>query len=178
VAEDIAALGREDRHPGALRHDLQLGDGVGALQVGGHEQRRVALILEPEPSLPARVVLPEPCRPTSMMTVGGSWRTGGAGLPAEDLDELLVDDLDDLLGRIEGLVDLGAECPLADRTDEALDDRQRHVGVEQRHADVAQRRVDVVLGQPTLAPEVAEGGGQPVRQRVEHRETLPVGPGG
>ena len=47
VAEDVAALGREHRHAGPLADDLELGDGVGALQVGGDEQRGVALVLEP-----------------------------------------------------------------------------------------------------------------------------------
>jgi hypothetical protein len=81
VPEDVAPLRGEDRHPGALADDLELGDGVGALQVGGHEQRGVALVLEPLPSLPASVVLPEPCRPASMMTVGGCLANASAGLP-------------------------------------------------------------------------------------------------
>ena len=47
VAADVAALGREDRHAGPLADDLELGDGVRALQVGGDEDRGVALVLEP-----------------------------------------------------------------------------------------------------------------------------------
>ena len=42
VAHDAvraARLGREDRDAGPLADDLQLVDGVGALQVGGDEQR-------------------------------------------------------------------------------------------------------------------------------------------
>ena len=43
VAADVAALGREHRHAGPLADDLELGDGVGALEVGGDEQRGVPL---------------------------------------------------------------------------------------------------------------------------------------
>ncbi len=43
VAADVAALGRVDRHAGTLADDLELGDGVGALKVGGDEDRGVAL---------------------------------------------------------------------------------------------------------------------------------------
>ena len=38
---------REDRNAGAFADDLQLVDRAGALQVAGHQQRRVALALEP-----------------------------------------------------------------------------------------------------------------------------------
>ena len=71
VAAHVAALGREDGDAGALADDLELGDGVGALEVGRDEERRVPWSLSHLPSLPAKVVLPEPCRPASMMTVGG-----------------------------------------------------------------------------------------------------------
>ena len=71
VADAVAGLGGEDRDTGLSTDDLELGHGVRPLQVGGDEQRRVALFLQPAPSLPARVVLPDPCRPASMMTVGG-----------------------------------------------------------------------------------------------------------
>ena len=165
--------------PGALSHHLQLGDGVRSLEVGCDEQRGVTLVLEPHAELAGQGGLAGTLQTDEhddRRRVLGE--LDGAGLPAEDLDELLVDDLDDLLSGVESLVDLGTERPLADRADETLDHRQRDVGVEQRRADVAQRRIDVVLGQPTLATEVAEGGGQPVRQRGEHRKTLPVGPGG
>ena len=43
VAADVAALGGEHRHAGPLTDDLELGHGVGALEVGGDEQRGVAL---------------------------------------------------------------------------------------------------------------------------------------
>ena len=48
------------------------------------------------------------------MTVGGFFANCEAALlAAEDRDELLVDDLHDLLGRVQRLVDLVAERALA-----------------------------------------------------------------
>ena len=47
VADPVAGLGREHRDAGALADDLELGHGVGALEVGGDEQRGVPLLAEP-----------------------------------------------------------------------------------------------------------------------------------
>ena len=104
-----------------------------------------------------------------MITVGGFLANcDPAGLAAEDADELVVDDLDDLLGGVEGAADLGTERPLAHRGGELPHHRQRDVGVEQGDPDVADRRVDVGLGQAALAPEALEGDGQAVREAGEH----------
>src|SRR5207342_2426315 len=84
-----------------------------------------------------------------------------AGLTAEDRDELLVDDLDDLLSGVERLTDLGALGPLTDPLDEVLDDRERDVGLEQGDADLTARRVDVGVGESPLAAEVLERGAEP-----------------
>ena len=51
VADAVAGLGGEHRDAGPLAVDLELVDGVGALQVGGDEQRAVALLLEPQREL-------------------------------------------------------------------------------------------------------------------------------
>ncbi|OPZ51728.1 MAG: hypothetical protein BWY91_02610 [bacterium ADurb.BinA028] len=174
VPGDVAALGGIDRHSGALPDHFELGDGIGPLQVGGHEHRRVPLLLEPVAQFACEGGLSRPLETGQHDDRG---RVLGqierAGLPAEDGDELLVDDLDDLLARVEGLTHLGAQRSLADRRDERLDDGQGDIGVEQRHPDVAQGRVDVVLGEAPLAAQVAEGRGQPVGQVVEHPRTLP-----
>ena len=89
-------------------------------------------------SFAASVVLPAPWRPASRMTVGAALGVAQpAGLAAEDVDELLVDDLDDLLGRVERPADLLATGPLLDRGHELLDHGQRDVGLEQRDPDLA-----------------------------------------
>ena len=70
-------------------------------------------------SLAAVVVLPEPCRPISMMTVGGCERHGQAvPAAAEQLDQLVVDDLDDLLARRQRLEHVLPDRLLADAIDE------------------------------------------------------------
>ena len=51
-------------------------------------------------SLPVVVVLPEPCSPTIRNTLGGSLAKRSLRfVAAQDLDQLLVNDLDHLLGR-------------------------------------------------------------------------------
>ena len=50
------------------------------------------------------VVLPEPCRPTIMMTTGaGALRSIGDAFGAEHLDQLVMDDLDDHLAGLDRL---------------------------------------------------------------------------
>ena len=145
-------------------------DRVGALQVGRDEQRRVPLLLQPAAELAGEGRL------TGALQAGehdDGRRVLGegerAGLAAEDRDELLVDDLDDLLRRVERLADLGAARPLLDRGDERLDGRQRDVGLEQRDPDLARGGVDVGLGEPTLAAQRGEDRLEPVGEGVEHR---------
>ena len=106
---------RRRRRPAA--DDLELLDGVGALEVGGDEQRRVALGLELLGELAGQRRL------ARALQAGehdhGRRRLGEAqqsGLAAEDADELLVDDLDDLLRRVEALADLRAAGALLDRS--------------------------------------------------------------
>ncbi|CAB4850976.1 unannotated protein [freshwater metagenome] len=98
-----------------------------------------------------------------------------AGLTAEDPDEFLVDNLDDLLGRIQRLRDLGAQGPLADPRGEIAHDGESNIGLEQRRADIAHGGVDIGLGQASLATQVLERGGESIRQRGEQRR--PVGRG-
>ena len=107
VADAVAGLGGEDGYADPLAVDLELVDGVGALEVGRHQQRRLALLLEPERELGGQRRL------AGTLEAGehDDGRAGlgvaePAGLAAEDLDELLVDDLDDLLGRVQRPADL------------------------------------------------------------------------
>jgi hypothetical protein len=133
----VAALGCEHRHAGALAHDLQLGHRVGALEVRRHEQRGVALLLEPVAELARERRLTGALQADQhddrRRVLGELDRTGR---PAEDRDELLVDDLDDLLARVERLMHLGAEGPLAHLGGELPYDGQRNVRIQQRHPDV------------------------------------------
>ena len=90
-------------------------------------------------------------------------------LAAHQRGQLVVDDLDDLLARVELLGDLDPERALLDRVRELLDDLEVDVRFQQRETDLAHRLVDVVLGQcPTLS-NTCERALEFFRQRVEHR---------
>ena len=87
-------------------------DRVGALEVGGHEHRGVALVLQPQGQLAGQRRLAGPLEAGQhdhRRRVLGEPQP--PGLAAEDRDELLVDDLDDLLGRVQRPADLGAAAP-------------------------------------------------------------------
>jgi hypothetical protein len=97
-----------------------------------------------------------------------------AGLAAEHLHQLVVDDLDDLLGGVERLGDLLAEGPLADLGGEAAHHGDRDVGVEQGSTDLADRLVDVRLGEAAVATQALERLCDAIGEVVEH-EALPLG---
>jgi hypothetical protein len=140
----------------------------------------VALALEPAAELSGQ------CRLTGALETGqhddrrrGLGHPDAAGLPAEDADELLVDDLDDLLRRVQRTGHLGAGRALLDRRDERADHRQRDVGLEQRDADLARGGVDVGLGEPALATQAAEDLVHTVGEGLEHSTSSEVtGAGG
>src|SRR5699024_5820992 len=95
-----------------------------------------------------------------------------AGFPAEDLDEFLVDDLDDLLARLQRLRQVGRLRLFAYRTRERADGGDGDVRVEQCAADLGNGGVDVGVSQPPLAPEGFQGGGEPIREAGEHEWSL------
>ena len=92
------------------------------------------------------------------MTLGG-WEDvlEARGVLAEDVDELVVDDFDDLLGGRERGGDLGAEGAGADVLDELGDDGEVDVGLEEGEADLAEGVGDVLVGDGALAAEGLEG---------------------
>ena len=158
VADAVARLGREHLDPRLLADHLQLVDRVGALQVGRDQQRGVPLLASASsPSLPASVVLPEPCRPASMITVGGvlAYRSRRVSPPRISMSSSLTILMTCWAG-FSALADLRAAGPLLDRGDERAHHRQRDVGLEQRDADLAGGGVDVVVGQPALAAQRGE----------------------
>ena len=96
---------------------------------------------------------------------------------AEGRDQLLVDDLDDLLGRAEALRDLGALGPLLHPGDQALHDPDVDVGLEEGEADLATHLVDVLLGEATAAAEAGEDAVEAVGEGVEHGAVMATGAG-
>src|SRR5690606_9002436 len=83
-------------------------------------------------------------------------------LTAEDGDELVVDDLHDLLRRVERLRHFVAEGALAHLAGELLDDLERDVRVEGRTPDFANGAVDVGRAELALAAEVLERVGEAI----------------
>jgi len=132
------ARARRPRRRPARRRSAA-GHRVGALQVGGDQQRRVALALEPAAQLAGKRGL------TGALQAGehdhGRRILGELHPPrlaAQDADQLLVDDLDDLLCGVQRLGDLGPAGALPYAANECLDRGQRDVGLEQRDPDLAQ----------------------------------------
>ena len=80
-----------------------------------------------------------------------------AGLATQDLNELLIDDLDYLLRRVERLRDFRAAGAFLDALDKATDDGQRYVGFQQREADLASSGIDISLGQFALTAQARQG---------------------
>ena len=159
---------------GLLADHLQLGDGVRPLQVA----RRQAAGMRPwsfsqRPSLPASVVLPAPCRPASMITVGGvlANRSRRVSPPRIAMSSSLTILMTCWAGLRASLTSAPRRA-LLDRRDERPNGGQRDVGLEQRDPDLAGGGVDVGFGEPTLATEVLERGGETVLQSVEHDESL------
>ena len=118
-------------------------------------------------SFAAVVVLPEPCRPASRMTVNlpnarpdspspiscvsSSWTTFTTCWPGVRLFRTVL-----------------AERLLAHAGDEVADDGEVDVGLEQREPDLAHRARDRLLVELALLAEVAEGALQLVGKAVEH----------
>ena len=96
------------------------------------------------------------------------------GVFAEQRDQLVADDLDDLLGGRERGKHFGADGFLADVLDELVDDVEVDVGFKQGHADFAQRFGDVFFGERALAAKVLEDALQFVGKVLKHRSTTSV----
>ena len=164
-----AGVRSEHGDPGPLADDLQLGDSPGALEIAGHQQWGMALPLEPARQLAGQGGLTRPLQAGQHDHRGrGLGERQLAGLPAEDADELVVDDFDDLLGRVQCARDLRALGAVLDAVDEGPHHRQRDVGLKQCQADLPGGGVDVGVGQPAFAAQARQCAGEPVGERFEH----------
>ncbi len=79
---------------------------------------------------------------------------------AHEPRQFLMHDLDECLSRGEALRHLHADRARLDGVGEALDHRQRDVGVEQREANFAHRVGNIVVGESAAAGKRLERGGQ------------------
>ena len=174
LADAGPGIGREHRDTRALADDLQLRNGTWPLEVAGDEQRSVTLLLEPVAELAREGGL---TRALQAREHDDGRRALGelhaARLAAEDADELLVDYLDDLLGGVERLRDLGALGALLDPGDEGAHHGKRDVGLEEGKTDLTCGAVDVGVGQASLAAQILQRTGQAIGEGVEHCSSVP-----
>ena len=132
-----------DRDVDLLAERLELLHRGRALHVGGDQQRPRAALAQLQRQLAGQRRLAGALQADQHDHRRASPSRLEPARLAEHLDQLVVDDLDDLLGRVEALEDLLADRPLADPLDEALGDLEVDVGLEQRAADLLERLVDV-----------------------------------
>ena len=120
-------------------------------------------------SLAASVVLPEPCRPASMITVGGTLanRSRLASPPRIATSSSLTI----LMTCWAGLSASETSAPLARSLTldmNSPDDGQRDVGLKQRDPDLPAGGVDVSLGQPPPPAQRGENLIEPIGKCLEH----------
>ncbi len=141
-----------------LRDDFQLLARGGTVDVDRDQQRTMSALLEPVRQF-ARGGRLAGTLQSGHEHDGGRLRgeLHARGVFAEDLDEFVAQDLDDLLAGRERGHDFLADSLGANLVDELLDDLEVDVGLEQGHADFAQGLVDVFLGQRGLSAEGLEG---------------------
>ena len=164
-----AGAALEDGHVDLPAERLELLDGGRALQVAGHERGLQALLDEQVRELAGGRRL---ARSLQAAEQDHGRRLGGErelrARRSEQLGQLLVDDLDDLLAGRQARQHLLADGALAHGGDERLDDAEVDVGLEQGEPDLAHRAIDVFLAQRSARAQVAQGGLQFVRKRLEH----------
>ena len=157
-----------------LRSDLdQLVDGGGAIHVaGGDGDRRAVLLTQIASELAGRGRLAGAleARHQDDRRRPGREREIPRGA-AHQLGELVGDDLDHLLARVELADHVGAERFLLDRVRERLDDLEVDVGLKQRETDLTHCRRDVVLGQRAATADVIQGRLELFGEGVEHERS-------
>ena len=147
----------EDRDVELLAELLELLDAAGRARSAATSAGEWPSLRSSSASLAAVVVLPEPWRPASRITVGGRLAKRELGIAAaHERGQLLVDDLHDLLPGREALRHVRAERPLAHARDELLHDLEVDVRLEQGQTDLAHGAGDRVLVEPAPAADVVQ----------------------
>ena len=171
----LARLGiHRDAH--ALAHHLELVHGGRTVDVAGGQQGPLVLL----PGIHAGQLggvggLSRALQPHHHDNGG---RRGGdfelCALASHELDKLLVDNLNHLLGGREALKHFGPRRPLGDGGHKGLDHLDVDVGPQQHQAHLAHGLLDVGLGQLALAAQPLEGGRQTLRQRFKRHLPPPL----
>ena len=128
----------EHGHVDLLAERLQLSNCRGTIRIGGHEERLVAHLADLHRQLAGGRRLAGALQANQHHD---SRRFGGHRQPrrrgAQQLDQLVVDDLDDCLCRRKTVHDVLADRFFLDRVDELAYDFERNVGFEKRYPHFA-----------------------------------------
>ena len=153
--------------------NLQLTDGRRTVDVAGHQQRALALLLQITRQLAAVGRLARALQTHQHDDRGRLGREVQLlGLAAHQSDELFVDNLDNHLRRGQGLQHVAANGTLRHALDEILDDLVADVRLQQCQADFPHGVLDVGLAQAALAAQALERRIEFFRQSFErHRGT-------
>ena len=172
LAGDLRGLGtrqREHRRTCLPAHDLQLVDGGGAVDIAGHQHGAAALLNEVFGKLGCVgrfTVALQAAEHDDGLTLVLDDQAGGF-LAAHQGNELLVDDLDHLLGGGQALHDLLTHGALGDLGTEILGNLVVDIGFQQGHPHLAHGGFDVGLGQLAVAAQLFEHTGKAVGQRFK-----------
>src|SRR5207249_7959885 len=90
---------------------------------------------------------------------------------AQELDQLVVDHLDDLLGRRQRPQNVLAHGLVSHAIDEGADDLEVDVGLQEGDPYLAQGFLDVFFRQAAVAAKAVEDRLQACAQGVQHRNT-------
>ena len=136
-----------------LAEYLQLLDGGGALQVGGHQHRFAAALANRSPQLAAGGRFAR-----ALKTAEHQHRDIAAEVERmvhrpHQVHQFLIDDVNQLFGGVQRFQDRLADGLLADPGHEILDHRQADVGLQQGALHQAEAVAHVRLGKPSASAE-------------------------
>ena len=157
-----------DRQAELLAEHLQLLDGRGPLQVGGHEHRLAAALLNRAAELAAGGRLARALQAAEHQHRDVAAEVQRMVDRAHQVDQFLMDDVDELLGRVERLQHRLADGLLAHPAHEVLDHRQADVGLQQGPLDQLQAVAHVRLGELAASAQGSQRRTQVFLQRFEH----------
>ncbi len=161
----------EAGHACGLGHHVQLFDGRGAVDVGGHQQGGTAQLLEEHRQFAAGGGLACALKAHHhhhRRRLGGEGDGMFRGLAAHDLHQFVVDDVDEGLGRIEALHDLGTEGLFLHPLEKGPGHAHMDIGLQQGHAHLAQHDFEVGFSDLRLAPEGLHRLAELLGKTVEH----------
>ena len=169
----VLAVAAEHAHADFVAERFQLIGCSGAVNVASSQQRAVAFLLQTVRQLSGRGGFTRALQAHQHDDVGDAAGEHQLAIgAAEQLGELVGDDLDDVLRRGQGVEHLGVKAALLRARHELLDHLEVDVGFEHGHAHLAHGGVDVVLGQAALAAQAREDALQAIGKVIEHEAPL------